>query len=91
MLAEARPLDLALPLVGSGLVPACGSNIGSFWATLKRSYHGTYHHMSEKHLGRYVAEFAGRHNVRPTGTVDQMQSMVRNMAGRRLMYKALVS
>ena len=27
---------------------------------LKRGYHGTYHHMSEKHLDRYVTEFEGR-------------------------------
>ena len=29
------------------------NGIESFWATLKRGYHGTYHHMSKKHLGRY--------------------------------------
>ena len=39
------------------------NGIESFWATLKRGYQGTFHHLSEKHLGRYVAEFAGRHNV----------------------------
>lgn len=44
----------------------------SFWAMLKRGYHGTYHHMSEKHLDRYVGEFAGRHNMREQDTVDQM-------------------
>ena len=38
------------------------NGIESFWATLKRGYHGTYHHVSEKHLSRYVAEFEGRHN-----------------------------
>ena len=45
----------------------------SFWATLKRGYHGVYHKMSPKHLNRYVQEFAGRHNVRDMDTIDQMR------------------
>ena len=36
----------------------------SFWSMLKRGYQGTFHHLSAKHLNRYVGEFAGRHNVR---------------------------
>ena len=31
--------------------------------------------MSEKHLDRYVSEFAGRHNHRPLDTIDQMSAM----------------
>ena len=41
----------------------------SFWSLLKRGYHGTFHHVSEKHLGRYVSEFAGRQSRRDLGTL----------------------
>ena len=61
----------------------------SFWSLLKRGYHGTYHHMSEKHLHRYINEFSGRHNNRPLDTVDQMATLVRGMNGKRLSYEEL--
>ncbi|MDE0343443.1 MAG: IS1595 family transposase [Deltaproteobacteria bacterium] len=67
------------------------NGIESFWAMLKRGYHGTYHHISEKHLHRYVAEFAGRHNVRNCDTIDQMISVVIGMVGKRLMYRDLIA
>ena len=46
--------------------------VGSFWASLKRGYHGVYYQMSPKHLHRYIQEFAGRHNFRRLDTIDQM-------------------
>lgn len=67
------------------------NGVESFWAMLKRGYHGTYHHMSRKHLGRYVGEFAGRHNVRPRDTLDQMAGMARGMIGKRLRYNDLIA
>ena len=63
----------------------------SFWATLKRGYHGVHHHMSPKHLDRYVGEFEGRHNGRPLDTIDQMAAMARGMLGRRLRYADLIA
>ena len=67
------------------------NGIESFWSMLKRGYHGTYHQMSEKHLNRYVTEFAGRHNSRPLDTVDQMSQMVQGTEGKRLKYRDLIA
>ena len=64
--------------------------IESFWSMFKRGYHGTYHHMSAKHLDRYVSEFAGRHNVRDADTIDQMETLVTDMIGKRLSYQMLI-
>ena len=67
------------------------NGIESFWATLKRGYHGTFHHISPKHLHRYVNEFATRHNMRPQDTEAMMAETVARMVGKRLMYKDLVA
>ena len=63
----------------------------SFWSMLKRGYQGTFHHLSEKHLDRYVQEFAGRHNVRELDTVEQMSLLARGMVGKRLTYADLIA
>ena len=62
----------------------------SFWSLLKRGYHGTFHHLSAKHLGRYVNEFAGRANARDLDTLNQMAMLGRGMVGRRLTYRELI-
>ena len=67
------------------------NGIESFWAALKRGYHGTYHHFSEKHLDRYVTEFSGRHNRRSADTLDQMAATVSGMIGKRLRYADLIA
>ena len=46
------------------------NGIESFWAMLKRSYHGVYHRMSPKHLQRYVNEIASRQNIRELDTIE---------------------
>ena len=67
------------------------NGIESFWSMLKRAHKGVYHKISPKHLQRYVDEFSGRHGIRERDTLDQMQSVVAGMVGKRLMYKELVA
>ena len=67
------------------------NGIESFWAMLKRAYNGTYHHMSPKHLQRYIDGFEGRHNDRPLNTIEQMENMVQGMADKRLRYRDLIA
>ena len=67
------------------------NGVESLWSMLKRAHKGVYHQLSEKHLQRYVAIFAGRQNVRDMDTLAQMQAVVMGMVGRRLMYRDLVA
>lgn len=56
----------------------------------KRGHKGTYYLWRVKHLDRYIREFAGRHNLRPYDTLDQMGMVVRRMHRRSLTYARLV-
>ncbi len=67
------------------------NGIEAAWAMLKRSITGTWHHVSEKHLQRYVNEVTGRHNVREADTIKQMESVVIGLVGKRLMYRDLTA
>ena len=67
------------------------NGIESFWAMLKRAHDGTFHKMSPKHLQRYVSEFAGKHNVRQSGTLAQMRDTVARLVGQRLLWRDLIA
>ena len=66
------------------------NGIESFWSMLKRSYQGTFHKISPKHLHRYVAEFTARHNLREADTLALMRNVAARMVGKRLMYRELI-
>ena len=63
----------------------------SFRSMLKRAHEGTFHKISAKHLNRYVTEFAGKHNVRDSGTPAQTPALVAGLVGKRLMYRGLIA
>ena len=67
------------------------NGIESFWSMLKRAHKGTFHKISPKHLQRYVSEFAGKHNVRESGTLTQMRDTVARLVGRNLLYRDLIA
>lgn len=69
------------------------NGIESVWAVLKRSIHGTWHHVSPKHLHRYVDEAAMRLNTGDVkiDTVDRMDALVRASVGKRIRYRDLVA
>jgi transposase-like protein len=68
------------------------NGIESFFAVFKRGVYGTFHHVSPKHIHRYVDEFAFRLNEGNVKrhTAQQIGSFVAGTAGKRLTYKDLI-
>ena len=69
------------------------NSIEAVWAVFKRSVNGTWHHVSPKHLHRYVNEATFRLNDGncEVDTIDRMESLARGMVGKRLRYEDLVA
>ncbi len=66
------------------------NTVENFFSILKRGVIGTYHHVSEAHLKRYLAEFDFRYSFRSgLGVNDTMRAdeMLRGIAGKRLTYR----
>jgi transposase-like protein len=58
-----------------------------YFSQLKRSIDGTHHHVSAKHLHRYVAEFDHRYNSRSLKDGERTVQTIRQSRGRRLTYR----
>lgn len=61
-----------------------------YFSILKRGIVGTYHHVSEQHLKRYLAEFDFRYSNRSALGIEDVERTVRALAGikgKRLTYR----
>lgn len=101
---DEAPIYTALPGYGHVTVnhsrdewtsPEGGSTNGieSVWAVFRRGLYGTYHHVTRKHLQRYVNEFAFRLNE---GCVEnpmlqRISHLCRAAQGRYISYKDLIA
>jgi len=59
----------------------------SYFALLKRGIHGTFHHVSKKHLARYCDEFSFRWSQRKTTDGERTVAAIQGSEGKRLMYR----
>jgi ISXO2-like transposase domain len=63
----------------------------NYFSIFKRGVIGTFHHISEQHLDRYLAEFDFRYNNRSKLGVEdaeRTEKAIGGAAGKRLYYQA---
>lgn len=75
---------------GSGEYVRLGAHTNTaenYFGQLKRSIDGTHHHVSAKHLDRYLAEFDFRYNTRKSKDGERAKRAIEQTTGKRLRYK----
>jgi transposase-like protein len=66
------------------------NTIEGYFSILKRGITGTYHHVSQQHLKRYLAEFDFRYNERAALKVNDSErtaKALKGIVGKRLTYR----
>jgi transposase-like protein len=63
------------------------NTVEGFFALLKRAVYGQFHHVSEAHLHRYLAEADFKYNTRSEDDAARADLLVRGAKGKRLTYR----
>ena len=66
---------------------ASTNTVEGYFSLLKRGLNGTYHHVSQRHLHRYLDEFNFRYNARKEDDATRNFLAVKRSEGKRLLYK----
>jgi transposase-like protein len=66
------------------------NTIEGYWTIFKRTYIGTYHYMSGKHLQRYCDELSYRYNSRKSKDCFRFEEAVGKADNARITYKQLI-
>ena len=66
---------------------ATTNTVEGYFSLLKRGLNGTYHHVSQKHLHRYLDEFNFRYNARKEDDATRNFLAVKRSEGKRLQYR----
>ena len=67
------------------------NTVEGYFSILKRGVHGTYHHVSRKHLHRYLSEFDFRYNARHVADAERAIMALLGADGKRLTYRDSLS
>lgn len=68
---------------------AHSNTVENYFSILKRGINGVYHHVSQQHLKRYLAEFDFRYNERSglgVSDVERTNKALKGIEGKRLTY-----
>ena len=63
------------------------NTVESHFVLLMRCVYGTFHNISEAHLGRYLADFDFRANTRHLTDFKRCDAILTGAKGKRLMYR----
>ena len=59
----------------------------SFFSLVKRGIIGSFHHVSEAHLHRYMIEFDFKYNTRTMKDFDRLTPSIPGIVGKRLTFR----
>lgn len=63
------------------------NTIEGYFSLLRHSINGVFHHVSEKHLRRYLSEFDFRYNMRKQNDGVLACMLLNGVKGKRLLYR----